>query len=208
MENFSARETEWLLELDGVPLASFWPRAFAFVLDWIIVSVIMMTLLSALATAYMHWGPQKAQMHEVVKQLKDGHEEVVEQYTSGLEKYSESHTAHIIQDILIPVLYFGFFLWKGKGRTPGKRLMKIRVVSLVHRHLSLWHSVERALGYGAAALEGGFGFVQYFIHPYRRCVQDRIAETIVVTEAGYQAMQRKLSHPLIADQSNKLGSEG
>lgn len=77
--------------------------------------------------------------------------------------------------------------------------MKIRVVSIVHRHLSLWHSVERALGYGAAALEGGFGFVQYFIHPYRRCLQDRIAETIVVTEAGYQAMQHKLEHPLVPD---------
>jgi hypothetical protein len=78
-------------------------------------------------------------------------------------------------------------------------MMKIRVVSIVHRHLGPWHSVERALGYGAAPLEGGFGFVQYFIRPYRRCVQDRIAETIVVTEAGYQAMQHKLEHPLVPD---------
>jgi len=31
------------------------------------------------------------------------------------------------------------------------------------------------------ALEGGFGFLQYFIHPNRRTVHDRIAETIVVT---------------------------
>ena len=38
------------------------------------------------------------------------------------------------------------------------------------------------LGYGAATLEGGFGFLQFFIHPYRRCIQDRIAEPIVVTE--------------------------
>jgi hypothetical protein len=35
-------------------------------------------------------------------------------------------------------------------------------------------------------LEGGFGFIQYFIHPYRRCAQDRLAETIVVTERSYQ----------------------
>ncbi len=81
----------------------------------------------------------------------------------------------------MPVLYFGILLWKGKGQTPGKRIMKIRVVSIMHRHLSFWHSVERALGYGAAALEGGFGFIQFFLHPYRRCAQDRLAETIVVT---------------------------
>jgi uncharacterized RDD family membrane protein YckC len=46
----------------------------------------------------------------------------------------------------------------------------------------MWHSVERALGYGASALEAGFGFLQYFIHPNRRTVHDRIAETIVVKE--------------------------
>jgi len=77
--------------------------------------------------------------------------------------------------------------------------MKIRVVSIVHRHLSFWHCVERALGYGAAALEAGFGFIQFFIHPYRRCAQDRLAETIVVTERSYQELQHRLSHPLIPD---------
>ena len=41
-------------------------------------------------------------------------------------------------------------------------------------------SDKRALGYGASALEFGFGFIQYFIHPNRRTVHDRIAETIVV----------------------------
>jgi hypothetical protein len=63
----------------------------------------------------------------------------------------------------------------------------------------LWHAVERALGYGAAALELGFGFVQFFIHPYRRCAQDRLAETIVVTERSYQALQQKLSQQVADD---------
>jgi hypothetical protein len=48
--------------------------------------------------------------------------------------------------------------------------------------MSLWHSFERALGYGASALEFGFGFVQYFIHPNRRTVHDRMAETIVIRD--------------------------
>ena len=119
-----------------------------------------------------------------------------------LEKTLEHKWIHILENITLPILYFGLLTWRGKGRTPGKRLMKIWVVSLVHRHLSLWHAVERALGYGAAFLEGGFGFVQFFIHPYRRCVQDRIAETIVVTERGYLLMQFKQSHPLLLDEGN------
>jgi uncharacterized RDD family membrane protein YckC len=108
---------------------------------------------------------------------------------------------HIAATVVVPVLYCGVLLWAGKGRTPGKRLLKIRVVSLAHRHITFWHAVERALGYGAAALELGFGFVQFFIHPYRRCAQDRLAETIVVTERSYQALQQKLSQQQVANDS-------
>jgi len=56
------------------------------------------------------------------------------------------------------------------------------VVSLVGERITLWQSVERALGYGASMLEAGTGFLQYFTHHNRCCVHDRIAETIVVSE--------------------------
>lgn len=81
----------------------------------------------------------------------------------------------------LPV-YFGLGTYFGRGRTIGKKLMQIRVLSLAHDHLTLWHSIERSLGYGASMLEGGFGFFQYFIHPNCQTVHDRIAETIVVAE--------------------------
>jgi uncharacterized RDD family membrane protein YckC len=85
------------------------------------------------------------------------------------------------------VVYFGSFTYLGHGQTPGKRLLKIRVVSLVHDRLSLWQSIERALGYAASTLELGFGFFQYFIHPNAQTVHDRIAETIVVSERAKAA---------------------
>jgi uncharacterized RDD family membrane protein YckC len=66
--------------------------------------------------------------------------------------------------------------------TLGKKLMRIRVVSLTHERITFWQSAERALGYGASALEAGFGFLQYFLYPNHRCVHDRIAETIVIAE--------------------------
>ena len=200
MRHFSARETEWLLELDGIELAGFRRRSIAFLIDWIIVGIAL--VLAFLAGAALFFGVRALLGHplpDLSAVFRAGSNYNIETSQPEYVKYFDSEPVHIVTDTVIPVLYFGILLWRGKGRTPGKRMMKIRVVSIMHRHLSFWHCVERALGYGAAALELGFGFVQYFIHPYRRCAQDRLAETIVVTERGYQAMQQKSSHPLIPD---------
>jgi len=215
MRNFSARETEWLLELDGIELASFWQRAFAFLIDWTIVAIVFSVLAIMIAAgifAYLHkQGRSMEDITHMVTTSEDGDKVDVAVHgatkvtTYRVDEHSKTGEAiKVVSDVLVPVLYFGILLWRGKGRTPGKRLMRIRVVSLMHRHITFWHSVERALGYGAAALEGGFGFVQFFIHPYRRCAQDRLAETIVVTERGYQGMQHKLQHPLIPDTAANL----
>ena len=67
------------------------------------------------------------------------------------------------------------------GKSIGKRLLKIRVVSVIHDRIFSWHSIERSLWYGASFLEGGLGFIQYFIHPNRQTVHDLIAETIIVS---------------------------
>lgn len=189
MRNFSAHETGWLLELDGIELAPFWRRAVAFALDWAIVGLVLMIFLAGLGLSYLE--ARKLMGHPLPAQLKialrSDRFDVQGVDDPKLEHYLESEYVHTVSDILVPVLYFGILLWQGNGRTPGKRVLRIRVVSIVHPHLTFWHSVERALGYGAAALEFGFGFVQFFIHPYRRCAQDRLAETIVVTEQSYRA---------------------
>ncbi len=81
------------------------------------------------------------------------------------------------------VFYFTLSVYVSNGSTVGKRICRIRILSLVHHKISLWHSFERALGYGASMLEAGFGFFQYFIRPDRRTVHDRIAETVVVCDS-------------------------
>jgi uncharacterized RDD family membrane protein YckC len=83
-------------------------------------------------------------------------------------------------NILFALLYFGLFNFIGNGRTPGKWVARTRAVSLTHHRLGLWQSIERALGYGAAVLEGGLAFLQFFWSENRMCAQDRLAETIVV----------------------------
>jgi uncharacterized RDD family membrane protein YckC len=215
MKTFSARETVWLQELDGIELAGFRRRAAAFVLDGIFAGLALSIIVGLAGLAYagvrklegrpvhltdmnkldnvfgdkaqIHIGPDQLSSTPAAAPPSKPHitYSIVEPDKEQPHTFAEE-AVNLVSDIVIPVLYFGIFLWQGNGRTPGKRILKIRVVSLVHTHLSFWHSVERALGYGAAALEGGFGFLQYFIHPYRRCAQDRLAETIVVTERGYQ----------------------
>ena len=81
---------------------------------------------------------------------------------------------------LLPVLYFAisFYFWKGK--TIGKYFLRIKVLSLYHEHLGLWHCIERSLGYFASALEFGFGYLQAFWNPNRMTLHDKIGETIVI----------------------------
>ena len=81
---------------------------------------------------------------------------------------------------LLPVLYFAlsFYFWRGK--TIGKYFLKLKVLSLYHERLGLWHCIERSLGYFASVLEFGFGFIQAYWNPNRMTLHDKIGETIVV----------------------------
>jgi uncharacterized RDD family membrane protein YckC len=126
--------------------------------DILISAEIFSLLGSAIEPLFLKWG-----------WIQDT-EEII--YAINLNWYSFAWT----------VLYFGLSAYVGKGRTPGKALLGIRIESLVHPRISLWQSIERALGYAASLLEFGFGYFQYFFHPNRRTVHDRIAETIVVRQ--------------------------
>jgi len=161
---YDPHETPRMHALSGRILASFGARAAAFAIDFAIAGALFMILFTLLGVPVLR------------ALIRAG---VVERPGDVMLKLNFFQNWY---SLVWLVVYFGLTTYWGNGRTPGKRLLKIRVVSLVHDHLSLWHAFERALGYGASALEFGFGFVQYFIHPNRRTVHDRIAETIVVSD--------------------------
>jgi len=150
--------------LMGTPLASFGARAAAFGLDFSIA-----TLIYVPAAILVRWllGRGTPNLH--------------------IEVHVDFHDAY---SLVFLVCYFGITLYAGRGQTLGKRLLGIRVVSLTRTRITLWQSIERALGYGASMLEGGFGFLQYFMNPNRCCVHDRIAETIVAEEPALEMSPR------------------
>jgi len=81
---------------------------------------------------------------------------------------------------LLPFLYFAISFYFCKGQSIGKYFLRIKVLSLHHEHLGLWHCIERSLGYFASALEFGFGYIQAFWNPNRMTLHDKIGETIVI----------------------------
>ena len=163
---FNPHETARAEALAGAPLATFRQRFFAFACDSFLVAVTYIP-----ATMLLEWFIRE-RLH-----VQD------ELYRSALVRVQfDMHLTLEVAWTLWLVLYFGLFVWKTNGHTPGKRLLRIRVLSLTHQRISLWQSIERALGYGASTLEAGFGFLQYFLYPNHRCVHDRIAETIVVKD--------------------------
>ena len=152
---FHAHETARFDELNGLPLASFKKRALAIGID-----ACLLLLFKLVFGLIGHHHKQGADATGWTHWIEEGVEEA--------------------KNLLESVFYFAIAIKLGKGQTPGKWLMGIRVLSLTHQAMGWWQSIERALGYGASLLEGGFGFVQYFMNRNRMCVHDRIAETIVV----------------------------
>jgi uncharacterized RDD family membrane protein YckC len=142
-------------QLEGLELADFTRRLFALLIDL----VILIILLFLIGTILDYFG--------LIKYGNGTH--------LNLPEYLE-----IIFKLLIPVFYFGLVTYSTNGYTIGKRIFRIRIVSTNNKRLTLWHSIERSLGYYASSLEFGFGFIQYYIDYNRRTVHDRIAETIVI----------------------------
>jgi uncharacterized RDD family membrane protein YckC len=157
---YRARETARENELDGLQLATFSRRAAGFGIDFVLVAL----LRKPVQFLWERYVPHQWEQHTLI------------------------NLAHVL-DLIVLILYFCLALYLGNGKTIGKRVMRIRVVSLTHQHITLWQALERAVGYGASFLEFGFGFAQFFIQRNRQCAHDRLAETIVI-DTGRSATRR------------------
>jgi len=148
-------------------LATIRKRFVAFLIDWLIVIIIYIYILFLFSLLNMNISKITVQsVFDVDIEMNNAHS-----YLITFLKFLFG---------LLPTLYFtiSFYFWK--GQTIGKYFLNIRVLSLYHEHLGLWHCIERSLGYYASALELGFGYIQAFWNPNRMTLHDKIGETIVI----------------------------
>jgi uncharacterized RDD family membrane protein YckC len=162
MQKYYPPENSRSESLSGIPLASFARRAAALLIDFLIAGI-GFVLLAVAFFFIAGW--------------------------TGLVKLDPDLNVDFRffgnwYSMIWLVFYFTFSVYLSNGRTIGKKIFRIRIMSLVHHRVSLWHAFERAIGYGASTLEFGFGFIQYFIRSDRRTIHDRIAETIVIFESS------------------------
>ena len=170
--HFHAHETARIDALDGLPLAGFRRRALGFGIDFLLMLIVW----ASVTLGWIYFVTHK---------------------TKGQTNIHLDWKPHDFSSLIFLVIYAALACYWGNGRTPGKWIARTRVVSLTHSRMGLWQSLERALGYGASFLEGGFGFLQYFIHRNRQTVHDRIAETIVVDESrkGTRLLKVEVEEP-------------
>jgi|ERR1035437_837691 uncharacterized RDD family membrane protein YckC len=160
-------------QLEGLELANFTRRFFAFCID-LLVFIIFLYVIGTILDYFglINFGLKIGiGSGKTINNIPDINNDI----HINIPEYLK-----VIFKLLIPVIYFGLITCFTNGYTIGKRIFRIRIVSTDHKHLTLWHSIERSLGYYASSLEFGFGFLQYFIDYNRRTVHDRIAETIVI----------------------------
>jgi len=85
--------------------------------------------------------------------------------------------------------YFSVLTSMWHGQTPGKKLLKIRVIQLDGTPLSMWDSFGRYGGYGAGLATGLLGFLQIYWDPNRQAIHDKISATIVIDDKKFEQMK-------------------
>lgn len=77
-------------------------------------------------------------------------------------------------------LYFTATVALFRGRTPGKRLLGIRIIQLNGKPIGWWIAFERFGGYAAGVATGLLGFAQIYWDRNRQAIHDKITETAVI----------------------------
>jgi uncharacterized RDD family membrane protein YckC len=89
--------------------------------------------------------------------------------------------------------YFAFFEWLWDGQTPGKRLMKLRVIREDGRPITLWEAIARNLLRIFDAIPGfaipiySIGLIVVFLSSRDQRVGDMFAGTVVIRERTDEA---------------------
>lgn len=93
--------------------------------------------------------------------------------------------------LLIFMFYHAYFLTVKQGQTPGKSLMKIRIVRLDGKAITFGTALMRnVVGYMLSQSFFGLGFLWVLIDEQHQAWHDKLVKTIVVKDNGRTTKQR------------------
>jgi uncharacterized RDD family membrane protein YckC len=149
-------------KVQNVPLnGGFWRRAVAYLFDLLFLELLFGVFLFLGATAV----------------------DLAEASDFQPLFFSESLASMTLSLVLLWVslflLYFTFFTHRG-GQTPGKMLVRVRVVTRQNDEVTLLRALGRSAGYFLSSAFFGIGFMLAAFHPEKRALHDLLAGTRVI----------------------------
>lgn len=137
-------------------------------------------------SAYLAYLKELLTEEEYLKASKMSAEEIQGAFRAELERpdapivLTGGHDFQLIRELVTGYFYFILFFRLG-GRSPGKRLLGLKVVDLGGRPRLTWYQAfERTHGYAASLLIGGIGFFQVLWDKGGLTMHDKLAGTTVV----------------------------
>ena len=141
----------------------------------------------------------EARIHELVAELAEARKPVPlrRQFNQWLESVGATLGWGIVYFSLLPA-------WWG-GQTVGKKIVRIQVLELTGKPMTVMRCLKRYGGYAAGMATGGLGFAQMLWDPNRQALQDKAAHTAVV---DLRAPRRLPEEPPETDQSTDKSADG
>ncbi|MCI5966954.1 MAG: RDD family protein [Tenericutes bacterium] len=125
----------------------FFPRAIAYIIDVLLVSIVCtgVLLLIPKNDTYEQYYKEYEQIQSDFISEKIDSREYLDKSKDIIYGLNSNNVISMIVEVVLIILYFIVFQFYNKGQTLGKKLMKIRVVSVKNGELSLDQVTYRAL---------------------------------------------------------------
>ena len=173
--------------------AGFFRRFLAFMTDNLIILLISLVVFLSFSEITAARRGEKGEFSKMLHALKYGKTVVIRMPKSHASESKEASVAqdekkyfiggekfNLIFEFIIGYAYYILFFRFG-GRTPGKRLLRLRVIDMTGRpRLGWYQALERAHGYAASALLAFLGFLQVLWDHDGLTMHDKLAGTTVI----------------------------
>ena len=149
-------------------IAPIWRRALAFALDLIFISILVTPILFTLAIIYL---PDWFIQYVVASSQPP--------FTYADPPLNGKVIGSIISDVMLALYFTGFHA--AHGKTPGKALLRLRVVDQAGNSPGIIASILRSFVLIFSMSILCIPFLYVFLNPQRRALHDLVADTCVVS---------------------------